>query len=162
MCRSPHHSSCDLLADLFDWYNTIKKLSLLHKPHIVVLIEKMALFSVNNTGITYSGSACFQACRSSYICYFLNLIYMAILPDKAPWQKPSIIGKFSHVLSSFGGFCVRANRCPAPRSRVLYFFVIGKKAVLTNGFIKKSSKTPKEEIKLAKLYRADYLNRKEI
>lgn len=76
MCRSPHHSSCDLLADLFDWYNTIKKLSLLHKPHIVVLIEKMALFSVNNTGITYSGSACFQACRSSYICYFLNLIYI--------------------------------------------------------------------------------------
>ena len=47
-------------------------------------------------------------------------------------------------------------------SRVLYFFVIGKKAVLTNGFIKKSSKTPKEEIKLAKVYRADYLNRKEI
>ena len=47
-------------------------------------------------------------------------------------------------------------------SRVLYFFVIGKKAVLTNGFIKKSSKTPKEEIKLAKRYRADYLNRKEI
>lgn len=92
MCRSPHHSSCDLLADLFDWYNTIKKLSLLHKPHIVVLIEKMALFSVNNTGITYSGSACLQACRSSYICYFLNLIYMAILPDKAPWQKlPSFV-----------------------------------------------------------------------
>ena len=96
MCRSPHHSSCDLLADLFDWYNTIKKLSLLHKPHIVVLIEKMALFSVNNTGITYSNSTCFQACRSSYICYFLNLIYMAILPDKAPRQKPSVICKFSH------------------------------------------------------------------
>ena len=74
----------------------LKKLSLLHKPHIVVLIEKMALFSVNNTGITYSGSACFQACRSSYICYFLNLLYMAILPDKAPWQKPSVICKFSH------------------------------------------------------------------
>ena len=69
MCRSPHHSSCDLLADLFDWYNTIKKLFLLHKPHIVVLIEKMALFSINNTGIAYSGSACFQACRSSYISY---------------------------------------------------------------------------------------------
>ena len=60
MCRSPHHSSCDLLADLFDWYNTIKKLSLLHKPHIVVLIEKMALFSVNNTGITYSAPPAFR------------------------------------------------------------------------------------------------------
>lgn len=46
-------------------------------------------------------------------------------------------------------------------SRVLYFFVIGKKAVLTNGFIKKSRKTPKEEIDRAKRYRADYLCRKE-
>lgn len=46
-------------------------------------------------------------------------------------------------------------------SRVLYFFVVGKKAVLTNGFIKKSQKTPKQEIERAKRYRADYLNRKE-
>lgn len=28
-------------------------------------------------------------------------------------------------------------------TRVLYFFIIGKKAVLTNGFVKKSQKTPK-------------------
>lgn len=46
-------------------------------------------------------------------------------------------------------------------SRVLYFFVVGKKAVLTNGFIKKTQKTPKEEIERSKRYRADYLNRKE-
>lgn len=46
-------------------------------------------------------------------------------------------------------------------SRVLYFFVIGKKAVLTNGFIKKTRKTPKEETERAERYRADYLNRKE-
>lgn len=46
-------------------------------------------------------------------------------------------------------------------SRVLYFFVIGKKAVLTNGFIKKSQKTPKEEIKTALKYRAEYLSRKD-
>lgn len=30
-------------------------------------------------------------------------------------------------------------------TRVLYFFIVGKKAVLTNGFIKKSQKTPKAE-----------------
>ena len=30
-------------------------------------------------------------------------------------------------------------------TRVLYFFIIGKKAVLTNGFVKKSQKTPKTE-----------------
>lgn len=45
-------------------------------------------------------------------------------------------------------------------SRVLYFFVVGRKAILTNGFIKKSQKTPKSEIDLAKRYRADYLSRK--
>ena len=32
-------------------------------------------------------------------------------------------------------------------TRVLYFFIVGKKAVLTNGFIKKSQKTPKAEKK---------------
>lgn len=46
-------------------------------------------------------------------------------------------------------------------SRVLYFFVVGQKAVLTNGFIKKTQKTPKAELELAKRYRADYLSRKE-
>ena len=44
-------------------------------------------------------------------------------------------------------------------SRVLYFFIIGKKAVLTNGFIKKMQKTPKSEIERAKRYRADYMSR---
>ncbi|MBQ9080728.1 MAG: type II toxin-antitoxin system RelE/ParE family toxin [Clostridia bacterium] len=46
-------------------------------------------------------------------------------------------------------------------SRVLYFFVIGRKIVLTNGFIKKTQKTPKNEIELAKKYRNEFLNREE-
>lgn len=46
-------------------------------------------------------------------------------------------------------------------SRVLYFFVTGRKAVLTNGFVKKTQKIPKEELERAKRYRADYLSRKE-
>jgi len=44
-------------------------------------------------------------------------------------------------------------------SRVLYFFIVGKKAILTNGFVKKTMKTPKNEIELAKRYRKDYFNR---
>ena len=44
-------------------------------------------------------------------------------------------------------------------SRVLYFFVVGHKIVITNGFIKKTQKTPKSEIELARNYRNDYLNR---
>ncbi|MDO4458585.1 MAG: type II toxin-antitoxin system RelE/ParE family toxin [Clostridia bacterium] len=46
-------------------------------------------------------------------------------------------------------------------SRVLYFFVVDKRIILTNGFIKKTQKTPKSEIERAKEYRADYLRRKE-
>lgn len=46
-------------------------------------------------------------------------------------------------------------------SRVLYFFIIGHKIVLTNGFIKKTQKTPKEEIEKAKKYRLEYIGRKE-
>lgn len=41
--------------------------------------------------------------------------------------------------------------------RVLYFFFIGGKAVITNGFVKKTQKTPKEALKLAKKYRKNYL-----
>ena len=43
--------------------------------------------------------------------------------------------------------------------RVLYFFLIGKKAILTNGFIKKTQKTPKAEKELAQKYKADYERR---
>lgn len=46
-------------------------------------------------------------------------------------------------------------------SRLLYFFVVGRKIILTNGFIKKTQKTPIEEIALAKKYRSIYTNRKE-
>ncbi len=46
-------------------------------------------------------------------------------------------------------------------SRVLYFFVIGQRIILTNGFIKKKQKTPKAETERAKRYREDYLRREE-
>ena len=44
-------------------------------------------------------------------------------------------------------------------TRVLYFFVVNKKIILTNGFVKKTQKTPDNEIALAKKYRKDYLER---
>ena len=47
-------------------------------------------------------------------------------------------------------------------SRVLYFFMIGKKVILTNGFIKKTQKTPNVELEKAKLYRKEYLSRKDV
>lgn len=44
-------------------------------------------------------------------------------------------------------------------SRVLYFFFIDKKIVLTHGFTKKTSKTPRKEIEKALNYRNDWLRR---
>jgi phage-related protein len=41
----------------------------------------------------------------------------------------------------------------------MYFFYVGKKIVVTNGFIKKTQKTPTKELKLAKERRADWLSR---
>lgn len=44
-------------------------------------------------------------------------------------------------------------------SRVLYFFFVGRKVILTNGFIKKTDKTPRGEKDRAIQYRQDYLDR---
>ena len=44
-------------------------------------------------------------------------------------------------------------------SRIFYFFFSGNKIILTNGYIKKTPKTPSGEIKLAKKYKADYERR---
>lgn len=44
-------------------------------------------------------------------------------------------------------------------ARVFYFFVIDNKIVLTNGFVKKTMKTPKTELDMARKYKADYERR---
>lgn len=44
-------------------------------------------------------------------------------------------------------------------TRALYFFYSGKKIIITNGFVKKTQKTPNEEIELAKERRKDWINR---
>ena len=67
---------------------------------------------------------------------------------RAPYSKPLQDGIFE-LRAQFGGNI----------SRVLYFFVIKGRAVLTHGFIKKTQKTPHQEIERAKRYREDYLRR---
>ena len=44
-------------------------------------------------------------------------------------------------------------------TRIFFFFHIGKKIILANGFVKKTQKTPVKEIELAKKYRKDYLEK---
>ena len=46
-------------------------------------------------------------------------------------------------------------------ARVFYFFFVGKKIILTNGFIKKTQKTPRKYIELALAYKTDYIQRGE-
>ena len=44
-------------------------------------------------------------------------------------------------------------------TRIFYFFAIKNKIILTNGFVKKTAKTPREEIEKARKYKADYERR---
>lgn len=44
--------------------------------------------------------------------------------------------------------------------RILYFFFIGNLIVLTNGFMKKTQKTPASQIELAKKYRKDFIEKR--
>lgn len=67
---------------------------------------------------------------------------------REPYSKPLRNGIFE----------VRA-KVGTDAARVLYFFVIGKKIILTNGFVKKTQKTPAKEIETAEKYRADYMSR---
>ena len=44
-------------------------------------------------------------------------------------------------------------------TRVLYFFFVNRKIILTNGFVKKTLKMPKNEIALARKYRNVYMEK---
>lgn len=46
-------------------------------------------------------------------------------------------------------------------TRVFYFFVTGKRAILTHGFAKKTQKTPQREIYRAKMIRTDWKRKNE-
>ena len=46
-------------------------------------------------------------------------------------------------------------------TRVLYFFFVERRIILTNGFVKKTDEVPPAEIEKAIKYRDEFLNRKE-
>ncbi len=76
-----------------------------------------------------------------------------------------LLGKYGNLLE--GKFTKHINdgiyelrtKFASDITRVFYFFYIDKKIILTNGFIKKTQKTPPREIALAKKYRAEYIKR---
>jgi phage-related protein len=48
------------------------------------------------------------------------------------------------------------------KARVFYFFIVGQRIILTNGFIKKTKKTPPDELDKALNYKADYERRESL
>lgn len=83
------------------------------------------------------------------------MMVISLLEDNGP----SLREPYSKSIGD-GIFEVRAKQ-GSNITRVLYFFFVDKKIVLTNGFTKKTEKTPQSEIDTAKKYRSDYLERKE-
>ena len=70
---------------------------------------------------------------------------------------PNLRGPYSEPLEN-GLFELRTKQ-GSDITRVLYFFFTGNKAILTNGFTKKTQKTPRAQIILAKKYKTDYERR---
>jgi len=67
---------------------------------------------------------------------------------REPFSKPIDAGIFELRIKFAGDI-----------SRLFYFFVVGNKIIVTNGFVKKTNKTPVREIEKAKKYKIDYERR---
>lgn len=70
---------------------------------------------------------------------------------------PALRMPYSEHLQN-GIFELRA-KVSSNTTRVLYFFYVNKKIILTNGFVKKTQKTPKKELLTAMKYKKDYYDR---
>ena len=68
-------------------------------------------------------------------------------------------GKYTKYITK--GIYELRVRISSNRVRILFFFYSDKKIILTNGFIKKTQKTPIREIETALKYREDFFNREE-
>lgn len=72
-------------------------------------------------------------------------------------QGPELREPYSKSIGD-GIFEIRAQH-GTDAARILYFFVVDKRIILTNGFLKKAQKTPRSEIVLAKRYRQEFFRK---
>lgn len=63
------------------------------------------------------------------------------------------------VKSIGNGLFELRNQTGGDITRIFYFFFIGNKIILTNGFVKKTQKTPQRFIDIAIEYKNDYIER---
>lgn len=69
-------------------------------------------------------------------------------------KGPDLREPYSKFLCD-GIFELRANQ-GGRAARVLYFFVAGKRVILTNGLVKKAQKTPANELEIARHSKSDF------
>ena len=100
-------------------------------------------------------AACFRRAENAVVVLHQDHAERDLLEENGPQLREP----YSKHLED-GIFELRAKQ-GSDITRVLYFFFVGKKIVLTNGFTKKTQKTPRAEITTAKKYRAEYIERKE-
>lgn len=101
-----------------------------------------------------------------------------LLPFFAPWQLKVFLDFMGNIIYNIdmleaNGPALREPQSKALEpnlfelrtkvgsniSRVLYFFIVGKRIILANGFIKKQDQTPESEKARARRYRDDYFRR---
>lgn len=69
-------------------------------------------------------------------------------------KGPDLREPYSKVLK--GGICELRVQQGSDAARVFYFFFVGKRIILTNGFIKKTQKMPPAELERARQYKRDF------
>lgn len=135
-------------------------LTIWHKKHIMEMKRKSAVMGMNYDVEYYELPDGTRPAEEFILEQDVKMrakIFLALefLEEKGPQLREP----FSKPLGD-GIFEVRAKQ-GSDISRVLYFFVVGRKVILTNGFVKKTQKTPAREIERAKRYREDYQRREE-
>ena len=88
--------------------------------------------------------------QAQKVAWVLKLVKELPLVPKQYFKKLEGTGELWEVRAEFGGDAFRLLGC----------WDAGQLIILTNGFAKKTQKTPNREIELAAQRRRDYLNRK--
>jgi len=88
--------------------------------------------------------------QAKKVAWVLRLVKELPLVPKQYFKKLEGMDEFWEVRAEFGGDAFR----------LLGFWDAGRLIILTNGFAKKTQKTPEREIELAAQRRRDHLNRK--